>query len=60
MFFCLHKSNNDLDLDKFKIIIDYPRILNGIIWWLCIWGKFLEVVKVFGVKKMTHQRTKCR
>ena len=47
----LHKSNNDLDLDKFKIIIEaleYAMVLFG---GYVFGGKFLDVVKVFGGKK---------
>jgi hypothetical protein len=47
----LHKSNNDLDLDKFKIIIEaleYAMVLFG---GYVFGGKFLGVIKVFGGKK---------
>jgi len=47
----LHKSNSDLDLDKFKIIIDaleYAMVLFG---GYVFGGKFLDVVKVIGGKK---------
>ena len=32
----LHKSNSDLDLDKFKIIIEALRIRDGVVRWLCV------------------------
>lgn len=47
----LHKSNNDLDLDKFKIIIEaleYAMVLFG---GYVFGGKFLDVIKVFSGKK---------
>ena len=47
----LHKSNNDLDLDKFEIIIEaleYAMVLFG---GYVFGGKFLDVIKVVGVSK---------
>jgi hypothetical protein len=47
----LHKSNNDLDLDKFEIIInalEYAMVLFG---GYVFGGKFLDVVKFIGGSK---------
>ena len=46
----LHKSNSDLDLTKFKVIIEaleYAMVLFG---GYVFGGKFLEVVKIFSGK----------
>ena len=47
----LHKSNNDLDLDKFEIIIsalEYAMVLFG---GYVFGGKFLDVVRFIGGSK---------
>ena len=51
MFAGLHKSNNDLDLGKFEIIInalEYAMVLFG---GYVFGGKFLDVVKFIGGSK---------
>ena len=51
MFAGLHKSNNNLDLDKFEIIInalEYAMVLFG---GYVFGGKFLGVVKFIGGSK---------
>lgn len=51
MFAGLHKSNNNLDLDKFEIIInalEYAMVLFG---GYVFGGKFLDVVKFIGGSK---------
>ena len=51
MFAGLHKSNSNLDLDKFKIIVEaleYAMMLFG---GYVFGGKFIDVIKIIGGRK---------